>query len=118
VLHNAAGTLVPAGSIDAIRPGATTRQELLDRLGPPTGIFDTNLIAVLASAGSLPDQPGTPGRIDDDVLTWHHVDVDAQVAFFPVLFLWTTARVRNQTLTVFFDERGLVEHAAWREDGP
>jgi outer membrane protein assembly factor BamE (lipoprotein component of BamABCDE complex) len=116
VLSDTAGVSVTEQEVAAIRPGLTARTELLERLGPPTGIYSTDLLALVTQAGSLPDQPATPGRIDDDVLTWQHVRVEATVAFFPILFLWTDARVSNRTLTVFFDEQGLVRHVAWRED--
>jgi hypothetical protein len=118
VLHDAAGVPVAPEAVAAIQPGRTSRHELLARLGPPTGIYSNDLLAIVTQFGSLPDQPATPGRIDEDVLTWQHVDVEATVAFFPILFVWTDARVRNQTLTVFLDERGLVRDVAWREDEP
>ncbi len=118
VLHDRAGVNVPQDAAATIELGHTTREELLARLGPPTGHFSTDLLASLTRLNAPIEAPVTAGRVDDDVLTWQAVDVRAVIAFFPVLFAWADSEVTSRTLTVFFDEQGRARYAAFREDQP
>jgi hypothetical protein len=118
VLHDSSGVALTDAQVAAIVPGATTRDQALALLGPPTGLYSTNLRSIVTGAGSPIEVPVGPPRVDEDVLTWQAVDVDASVAFFPVLFAWVGGRVTDRTLTLFFDERGVVLYAAWREGAP
>jgi outer membrane protein assembly factor BamE (lipoprotein component of BamABCDE complex) len=116
-LHDSAGVPVDPAAAARLEPGRSTRSEALAELGPPTGHFDPDLLELVTGGAAL-QSPATPGRLDDEVLTWQQVDVEADVLFFPVLFLWAEMRVTSRTLTVFFDARGVVTHAAFREDLP
>jgi len=118
VLHDDAGVDVPAAAARAIEPGRTTRAELLETFGPPTGHFSTNLLAAITRVTDPIEAPATPGRLDDDVLTWQSVHVRAQVAFFPLLFAWADATLASRTLTVWLDGQGRVLYASFREDAP
>ncbi len=118
VFNDEAGVLVSAADVHAIEVGRTTRQELLTRFGPPTGLYSTDPREILAGFGALPEEPATPGRIDDEAFTWQHLRTRAQVAMVPIFLMRIRARVSSTTLTVFFDERGVVRGLAWREDEP
>ncbi|MHC5210509.1 MAG: hypothetical protein ACYTG2_07320 [Planctomycetota bacterium] len=115
VLHDSSGVPLTDAQVAAIVPGTTTRSEALERLGPPTGLYSTSLRSIVTGAGSPIEAPASLPRVDEDVLTWQAVDVDARVAFFPVLFAWVGGTVTDRTLTLFFDEHGIVQYAAWRE---
>jgi hypothetical protein len=118
VLRDDAGVDVPSGTLGRFQAGSTTRAEVLALLGPPTGRFSTNLLAAITRTDPPIEAPATPGRIDDDVLTWQSLHVRAHVAFFPVLFTWVDTEYSSRTLTVWFDADGRVRYAAFREDSP
>ncbi|RKY20745.1 MAG: hypothetical protein DRQ55_06630 [Planctomycetota bacterium] len=118
VFRDRAGVPVTQEMAQAIEPGVTTRDEVLAIAGAPTGLFGTNLLSTLTRAGESVEQPSTPGRIQPDVYTWQEIDVRAQVTFFPILFLWSSAEISSRTLMVVFDEQGIVTDKAWREDLP
>lgn len=118
VLHDSSGVPLADEQVAAIVPGTTTRDEALRILGPPTGLYSTSLRAIITGAGSAIEAPVGPPRLDQDVLTWQAVDVDARVVFFPVLFAWVGGRVHDRTLTLFFDGDGVVRYAAWRAGEP
>lgn len=118
VVHDRSGVPLSDAQVAAIVPGTTTRAQALELLGPPTGLYSTNLRSIVTGAGSPIEVPDVPPRVDEDVLTWQAVDVDASVAFFPVLFAWVGGRVHDRTLTLFFDGDGVVRYAAWREGEP
>lgn len=109
---------IPLAEADGawIQAGRTSRDEVLLRLGPPTGYFTTDLTAVVTRLGT-PLAPGWAGAgVDDDVFTYQEVDIRGKVAFFPILFTWLDAHIETRTLIVFFDEAGVVEYVAYRED--
>ena len=85
-------------------------------MGPPTGTHSMDLINIITRMGIAIDQADRPARVDDDVFSWQQVEVSATVTFFPILFLWVKSSVRSHTLTVFFDERGVVRYSAFRVD--
>jgi len=116
VLRDDAGVDVPDAAVSRIEAGRTTREQLLTELGPPTGRFSTNLLATITRSEAPIEAPGTPGRIDDDVLTWQSLHISARVAFFPLLFTWVDTEFTSRTLTVWFDESGRVRYSAFRED--
>lgn len=117
VLSDDAGVLVPREAADQLAPGMP-RAEVLARLGPPTGRYSTDLLALVTRAADQLDEPVRAAAVDDDVLTWQHVRLRGTAAFFPLLFFWVNGRIASTTLTVFFDEQGRVRDVAWREDAP
>ena len=117
LLSDDAGVLVPREAADQLAPGMP-RAEVLARLGPPTGRYSTDLLALVTRAADQLDEPVRAAAVDDDVLTWQHVRLRGSVAFFPLLFAWIDGRIASTTLTVFFDGQGRVIDAAWREDDP
>ncbi len=118
VLHDDAGVDVSEAAVARIEAGHTTREQLLADFGPPTGRFSTNLLATITRSEAPIEAPGTPGRIDDDVLTWQALHISAHVAFFPLLFTWVDTEFTSRTLSVWLDEAGRVRYVAYREDTP
>ena len=114
--HERAGVPLDAGLAERILPGRTTRAQVLEQLGPPTGLYDANLLAVLTHVGQPLSAPWSPTRVEDDVFTWQEVIVDGRVLFFPILFFWVDARITSRTLVVFFDGDGMVVYSGYRED--
>jgi hypothetical protein len=111
-----AGVPVTAAMAERIHVGSTTRDEVLVIVGAPTGTYDTNLLATVTRSGQKFEAPSALQPIHPDIYTWQQIDVRAQVAFFPVLFAWSTARITSRTLMVIFDEHGIVSDKAYRED--
>ncbi|MCB9899355.1 MAG: hypothetical protein H6825_15220 [Planctomycetes bacterium] len=104
-----------ADDVAAIEIGTSTRRDVLERLGPPTGVFRTRIFdAFLDEAAFAP--PSTAGRVDDDVLVWQQVRLEGTLLLFPVLVTWANARVAARTLMVVFDEHDRVTDVSFRED--
>ena len=114
--HERAGVPLDASLQERILPGRTTRADVLEQLGPPTGLYDANLLAVLTRIGQPLSAPWSPTRVEDDVFAWQEVIVDGRVLFFPILFFWVDARITSRTLVVFFDGDGMVVYSGYRED--
>lgn len=110
------GVVISDEDVAALRPGTTTRGEVLERFGPPTGIYRTRIVdAFLRDVAFAP--PSSTGRVDDDVLVWQRVTLEGSVLFVPVLLTWARADVTARTLMVVFDEDERVLDVAFREDG-
>jgi hypothetical protein len=85
---------------EGIRPGETTRRDILERLGPPDGVVRD---------GSPPPMP--PGGVGQGAVAYRY---DAAECLFTVFLLCgqsgcipmpTTPVMTTRTLWVFFDER-------------
>ncbi len=115
-LDDRAGVDVRPDDLARCVPGQTTRQEVLQLLGPPTGYFDTDLLAVLTRFTSPLGEARGATRLDDDVFTYQGIDVRGRAAFFPILFFWVRADFHSRTAIVLFDDAGVVRQVAYRED--
>lgn len=131
------GTLIPAASVAALRPGVTTKEELFDRFGLPTAVLVPG-----ETASILPEQ----GRALSARPWERPVDFDADSTFelfsgapdggdhrriylfrrskedmaCIVLIFWIDIDHRTDTdrLWVLVDERTrIVEDYAWRKAG-
>ena len=116
VFDDRAGEPVTAVDAAAILPGQTTREEVLQRLGPPTGYYTMDLEAVVTRAGDPLQAGWAPTRADDDVFAYQQVNITGNIAFFPILFTRVRSSVLTRTLVVFFDEAGVVKYVSFRED--
>lgn len=107
------GTRVQVENLGRIVVGETTRDEILLWFGPPSGFFNPNFLDVI-----LQDQRDVevPAPVLNDVFTWRFIENDTRVFFIPLLYSRVDAGATYETLTVFFDERGLVEYHAYRKD--
>ena len=106
------GTVIPPGSVEEIRPGVTTREEVTALLGPPSAFFKPSLLDRIF--GSVPQMPDA--LVVEDVYTYRHIETRTQVLLIPVFYARVTAADRATTLTVFFDAKGLVEYYGFRID--
>ncbi|GJM22458.1 MAG: hypothetical protein DHS20C15_23730 [Planctomycetota bacterium] len=118
VLSDHAGVPVSDAAIAGLQRGRTTRQQALDALGPPSGLYRVDLLRSAVRLGDLLEEPTTPGRVDRDVLAWQEVNVDASVFFLPVLFAWGDTRITRRTLVLWFDADDVLKHMAFREEAP
>ena len=99
-----------------LTPGRSTRADVLELLGPPTGYFDTNLLASITPFVTPLSASRVPVRVDDEVFTYQEVSITGRALFFPLLFIWGDARITSRTLIVFFDPDGVVRYSGYRED--
>ena len=111
-----AGVPVTLEMVERIQVGQSTRDDVLAIAGAPTGTYGTNLLATVTRLGASFEPPATPGRIHPDVFTWQQIDVSVRIAFFPILFAWSSSEIRSRTLMVMFNEDGVVTDKAYRED--
>lgn len=118
VFHDRAGVPVSRSLLDGIVVGETSRAEVMQRLGAPTGIYDADLLGSLLALGGSERQPGTPELMHPDVATWQQVDVTGRALLFPVLFFHGTSTISARTAIVFFDPQGIVSAVGYREDDP
>jgi hypothetical protein len=107
------GSRIPIERIPDIRNGETTRAEIVAWFGPPSAFFSPSFLDVI-----LEDEEdlATPAPLLDDVYTYRYIENDTRVFFVPIFYAQVRGGATLETLTVFFDERGLVEYHAYRRD--
>jgi hypothetical protein len=107
------GLPVAADKIAQIVPGQTTKAEILDWFGAPSGLADAQLLESF-----LADRELLPGPVVDlpfaDVLVFRLTEGRLSGL---VLILWNTVefRVQSDTLIVFFDEKDRVSYFGYRK---
>ncbi|HEY5996015.1 MAG TPA: hypothetical protein VIU29_03300 [Candidatus Deferrimicrobiaceae bacterium] len=131
------GTLISAASVGEIRPGATTKDELFDRFGPPAAVLAPGETAsFLPEDGRFPYARAwaRPVRFDSDTVfalfPAAKVDTDPRRVYFfrkskgdsggLVLIFWIDFEYRTDTdrLWALVNERTrIVEDYAWRKAG-
>ena len=100
------GSPVAFEKVPSIVVGQTTRKEILDWFGAPTGMADAQMLEAF-----LADRELTPGPVVDlpfaDVLVFRmtHGRVQGLVL---ILWNWLDVRVTHDTLVVFFDANDRV----------
>ena len=107
------GTRIPLDRLPQIRDGETTREEIIAWFGPPSAVFNPSFLDVI-----LEDEQdiATPAPLLDDVYTYRYIENDTSLFFVPIFYGRLRAGATLETLTVFFDEEGRVEHHAYRRD--
>jgi len=107
------GSPIRVDNLSRIETGRTTRSEIVAWFGPPSAFFSPSLIDVITD--DLDDAEfATP--LLDDVYTWRWVENDSRIFFIPIFFATIDAAATIETLTVFFDDQGLVQYHAYRRD--
>jgi len=107
------GLPVVEDKIPSIVVGQTTKKEILDWFGAPTGMADAQMLEAF-----LADRELTPGPVVDlpfaDVLVFRmtHGRVKGLVL---ILWNWLEVRVTNDTLVVFFDANDRVSSYGFRK---
>lgn len=102
------GNAVPLELVDRIRPGETTKQEILAWFGPPQNYTNASLLEQLLVSDQVP--PGTvPPYRFSDVLAYqvHHGEMRG---VFLILFNTMRFDVRTDHLAIFFDENDVVRY--------
>ncbi len=113
------GHAPPAGALAAVRPGATTRAELLDLLGPPEEYVGPGLHLGLRAhdpqAQRVLEERDLFGR---ETLTWLLERRADRALVVPVLFThWTTTH-RTQRVTALLDAHGVVQALGVQLEAP
>jgi outer membrane protein assembly factor BamE (lipoprotein component of BamABCDE complex) len=110
------GSRIPTEHLSRIQVGETTREEITAWFGPPSAFYNPTVFDLIFDD---PDELTAPERpILDDVFTWRYVENEARVFFVPILFALARGEATAETLIVFFDDAGRVEHYAFRRDAP
>jgi hypothetical protein len=104
------GHAPPAAALATVRPGSTTRAELLDLLGPPEEYVGPGLHLGLRAhdpqAQRVLEERDLFGR---EVLTWLLERRADRALVVPILFThWTTTH-RTQRVTALLDAQGVVQ---------
>ena len=111
------GSPIPEEKVASIQDGATTRDEVREWFGPPSAFFRPSLLDLIFDDDeALEAASGAP--ITEDVYTWRFVQSELSIFFVPILFAIADTETRSTTLSVFFDENGVVRYHAFRRDGP
>ncbi len=104
------GRVIDPAKVARIKVGQTTKQEVLDLLGPPAPFA-----AVLGAEGAAAGAGATPAlrARDEDVYTYEYREENER--FFSVVLLYTSVtRVRlADTLMVVFDAKDVVKYVAF-----
>jgi len=113
IAHYEEGSPYATDKISSIVVGQTTRQEILDWFGAPTGLADTQMLEAY-----LADRELMPGPVVDlpfaDVLVFRLTKGHGR-GFTVVLFTWLEFNVKHDTLVVFFDEHDHVTSYGYRK---
>lgn len=110
------GAPIPVDALAKLERGKTTRQQVLDLLGPPIEYKRPELADLLLSDEGVRLRP-VAGRIASDVFTYQFTEGALNLGSV-ILFTYGRFDVRSNLLVVFFDERGIVEDFAYREQVP
>ena len=109
------GSRIPVERIASIQNGVTTREEITRWFGPPSALYNPTILDVIFEDE---EDINAPAPLLNDVYTYRHIQNDSRIFFIPVLFARFEGLAVAETLTVFFDEEGLVEYHAYRRDEP
>lgn len=100
------GNEVPLELVDRIRPGTTTKQEILDWFGPPQNYTSASILEQLLASDEIP--PGTvPPYRFSDVLAYQ-VHRGEMRGLFLLLFNSLRFEVRSDHFVIFFDDDDVV----------
>jgi hypothetical protein len=108
------GSPVPEARLGAIRDGVTTREEIIAWFGPPSAFFKPGLLDLILEGE--PEFGGPVAPIVEDVYTYRYIETQAQLFVIPIFYARVTSADAGTTLTVFFDELGVVRYHAFRRD--
>ena len=124
-LSGSFGTPIPEEQLGRIRAGETTRDEILAWFGPPSAFYNPTFLDVILEQGKNADEFGglaeeidlePPAPVLNDVFTYRYIENDTRALFVPIVFGVLDAAALYETLTIFFDEDGVVEYHAFRRD--
>ena len=108
------GNEVPEERVQQIRPGETTRAEILDWFGAPAAYTDPSGLRILFEAGEV---------LPEDVLAFPYADVlvfqltraKGRGLIIPLFFYYLDARGASDRLVVYLDENDRVMYYGYRK---
>jgi hypothetical protein len=107
------GLPVAADKVPLIVPGKTTKAEIMDWFGAPSGLADAQLLE-----GFLADRELMPGPVVDlpfaDVLVYRLTQGRLKLGSV-ILFTYVDFQVASDTLVVFFDANDRVSYFGYRK---
>lgn len=134
---------IDPADVRAIKPGKTTRGEILDRFGPPHAVVGPvatrekrSASAAAARGDAMPEPLRPPGTVSSKTAKFdaesetsgvdylraqgYRYVFDRQNLFANFLFLlfWSEVDQKSDELLVLFDADDRVKHAAYRADTP
>lgn len=112
------GRPIAATDIATIQIGATTRQQVLDRFGPPTSraapdVADAPFRGATQSGTSGASLGGVRTRTDRDTYVYRYFEDHEKFFSFVLLYTWYKRVRLTDTLMIGFDPSGMVEHVAF-----
>ena len=109
------GKRVDADQVAEIRPGTTTKADLLAWFGPPSNYSDASLLEelILSEETTGGAGGGAPRRFSD-ILAWqaHEARLSGIVT---IIFNTMKIRTDSDLLVVFFDDDDVVEYFGFRQ---
>ena len=114
-IRYAEGTPLPSERVALIKPGETTKAEVLAWFGAPQGFSDASALERL-----LRDQDFEPQTVLDlpfaDALVFRFTAGSGRGLLIPPVFVRVDLRVLSDTLVVFFDDSDRVLYYGIREE--
>ena len=110
------GTPIATEHLSKIVDGETTRAQITLWFGPPSAFYNPTMLDVVLEDDD--DVTGSAAPILNDVYTYRFIENDSSLFFIPIFYARLTAEAASETLTIFFDERGVVKYHAYRKDLP
>ena len=110
------GAPIPVNRVSDIRDGVTTREDITAWFGPPSAFYRPSLVDLITASGEGIEAPIAP--VIEDVYSYRYIETRARVWIIPIVMLRARATTQTQSLTVFFDDAGMVRYYGYREDGP
>ncbi len=108
------GAPIPQAHVVEIRDGVTTRDQIIQWFGPPSAFFKPSLLDLIFANVEDMETPSAP--LVEDVYSYRYIETRVRVAIVPLLALHTRAKTRTASLTLFFDEAGVVRYHGYRYD--
>ena len=110
------GAPIPMTRVSDIREGVTTRVDITAWFGPPSAFYRPSLVDLITANGEDIEAPIAP--VIEDVYSYRYIESRVRIWIIPIVMLGARATTQTQSLTVFFDEAGVVRYYGYREDGP
>ncbi|MFO0980650.1 MAG: hypothetical protein U1E76_02705 [Planctomycetota bacterium] len=109
------GPKLDPGKVALLRPGTTTKADVLALLGPPQEFKRPEVADALVDDTVRLSGAVALGNRAHDVFTYQFDRVDLDGTWL-VLFLYTATEVKSDLLVIFFDEHDVVKEVSFRED--
>ncbi len=110
------GAPIPVTRVSDIREGVTTRVDITAWFGPPSAFYRPSLVDLITANGEDIEAPSAP--VIEDVYSYRYIESRVRIWIIPIVMLGARATTQTQSLTVFFNEAGVVRYYGYREDGP